>query len=286
LIEVQGRYYMRGSTLWSSVLFLALAAGCGTSDEVVPAALDAESIAFDGVLILWNSSGTNDVAEVYSPEAKIVETERVTARGMEEIRLAAATSRDAGHRAERLGTPTVVFKTETGDRYAVAAVASEATAGADRALEMVVLKWEAGSVVAHWWLPVPAAEGDFRVEDNPEAAESAGQMMAAWNSDNNAAALGIYASEVRVYWWGAAEPTGLEDLISNVEAARSISNHYEDIAPPIVLTDESNRVFTVNVSNVSGPGHVNGSLLVAVSELDDGKIVAWTPYFVEDLPPG
>jgi hypothetical protein len=112
-------------------------------------------------------------------------------------------------------------------------------------------------------------------------------MTAAWNGVDNSGALEIHAPDVRVYWWGSRESTGFEDLISNVEGARSISNRYDDIAPPIVLADESShRVFTVNVSNVAGPGHVNGSLVVAVSELHDGKITAWTPYLVEDLPAG
>jgi hypothetical protein len=79
----------------------------------------------------------------------------------------------------------------------------------------------------------------------------------------------------------------LEDLLSNVEGARTIGNRYEDVATPTVLTDETTgRVFTVNVLNVTGPGHSNGSLVIAVSELGNGKVIAWTPFLVEDLPPG
>jgi len=60
---------MLGAALWSSFLFLALAAECGTSDEIVPAVRDAESMAFDGVLALRKASEADDGAEVYSPDA-------------------------------------------------------------------------------------------------------------------------------------------------------------------------------------------------------------------------
>ena len=112
-------------------------------------------------------------------------------------------------------------------------------------------------------------------------------MMLAWNSGDNGTALDMYASDVRVYWWGASEPDGLEGLLLNLEGARSIGNRYEDVSTPTVLTDgTSGRVFTVNVVNVTGPGHPNGSLVIAVSELREGKVIAWTPFFVGDLPPG
>lgn len=261
-------------------MLLLSTAGCGTTD-------DDESSAFDGVLGLWNADGTDDVADVYAPDAKVFEIESVTARGIEEIGTASAASRDAGYHGERVGVPTNAFETETGDRYAVATVESHEIEGSDSALEVVVLEWAGDEVVSHWWIPVPTAGGDFGVEDDPDAVEMARRMMAAWNSGDNDAALDVYASDVRVYWFGSSEPEGLEDLISNVEGARSIGNRYEDVATPTVLTDEtSGRVFTVNVVNVTGPGHSNGSLVIAVSELTNGKVIAWMPFFVEDLPPG
>lgn len=236
---------------------------------------------------MWNADGTDDVADVYAPDAKVFEIESVTARGIEEIGTASAASRDAGYHGERVGVPTNAFETETGDRYAVATVESHEIEGSDSALEVVVLEWAGDEVVSHWWIPVPTAGGDFGVEDDPDAVEMARRMMAAWNSGDNDAALDVYASDVRVYWFGSSEPEGLEDLISNVEGARSIGNRYEDVATPTVLTDEtSGRVFTVNVVNVTGPGHSNGSLVIAVSELTNGKVIAWMPFFVEDLPPG
>ena len=112
-------------------------------------------------------------------------------------------------------------------------------------------------------------------------------MMLAFNSEDNNAAIDVYSSDVRVYWFGSTEPDGFDDLLSNVEGGRTIGNRYEDVATPTVLTDEtSGRVFTINVVNVTGPGHSNGSLVIAVSELADGKVIAWGPFYLEELPPG
>lgn len=275
------------SALSIGILLLVVVAGCGTTDDAEALPFDIESASFDDVLGVWNADSTGDVALVYAPDAEVIEIESVTARGIEEIGTVSADGRNEGYCAKRITAPTVVFETQAGDRYAVAAIESHETEASDGALEIVVLEWTGDYVVSHWWLQVPAAEGTFRAEDDLDAVGSARLMTQAWNSLDNTAALDIYAPDVRVYWWGSSEPVGMEDLLSNLEGARSISNRYEDVATPMVLTDErSGRVFTVNVSNVTGPGHTNGSLVIAVSELHDGKVIAWTPFLVEDLPVG
>jgi hypothetical protein len=67
------------------------------------------------------AGGSGDVADTYAPDAKIVRTELVIARGIDEISPASVTSRDAGFHAELLGIPAVVLETDSADRYAIAA---------------------------------------------------------------------------------------------------------------------------------------------------------------------
>ena len=75
-------------------------------------------------------------------------------------------------------------------------------------------------------------------------------------------------------------------LSSTLEGAHGIGNSYKSIATPTVIIEtESGRKYAVSVMNVTGPGHPQGSIVIAFSEIGEEGIVSWGPFFVEDLPP-
>ena len=243
---------------------------------------------FDDVLNVWNIGGTTNPAGIYAPDARVIDNETVAARGIGEIEEAAATSRGAGNFSERIAAPTIVYETGAGDAYAIAPVASYQSKESLGTLEIVVLEWAGDTIATHWRLHVPsAAQGDYDVEDDTGVVALTARMTQAFTTGDAAIAQEVYGAGVRVYWFGEKTPEGLDEILASIVEAHSIGNRYEDITTPtLVIEATSLQKHAVSVLNVTGIAHPNGSLVIAVSEVEGDKIIAWAPFFLENLPPG
>jgi hypothetical protein len=198
----------------------------------------------------------------------------------------AALSRDEDNFAQRIAPPAIVFESDGGGRYAIAAVESRKPAESLGTLEVVVLEWSGSTLVTHWRLPVPeAAQGTYRSEDDADAVALAERMVQAWDDGDTAAAQEVLATDMRVHWFGDPAYEGLEEVLASIEGAHSIGNSYESITTPTVVVEtDSERTYAVSIVNVTGPGHPNGSLVITVSEIAEDQIVVWIVFFTENLP--
>ena len=271
----------------SSVATTASSAPVTTTSVTTPSTQGMEPAAFDDVLAVWNANATRDVSTVYASEARVFDIEAVAASGIAAIGELASTYRGADNLTTLVTSPTTVFETDSGLRYEVAAVESRRPADSVGNLEVVVLKWVDDLVVSHWRLPIPdAAQGTYDSEVGADAVALVERMTGAWDDGDTSAAEEVYAADVRVHWFGESVSEGIEELQATIEEAHGIGNGYAGLTTPTAVVEtDSGRTFVVGVISVTGVAHPNGSVVIDVAEVAEGRIVVWSVFFTENLPP-